>query len=73
MLQRDVGPDLKTAGGASRRDAATGKAVPMIDERIAVSAPDIRATNAGPDFESMIGATAASMKSRTRLTAVRSF
>ena len=38
MLQRDVGPDLKTAGGASRRDAATGKAVPMIDERIAVSA-----------------------------------
>jgi hypothetical protein len=33
-----------------------------------VSAPEIRASKAGPDLESMIGATAASMESRTRLT-----
>jgi len=52
VLQRDVGPDLKTAGGASWRDAATAKTVPLIDKRIAVSAREMRASNAGPDFES---------------------
>jgi len=50
-LQRDVGPDLKTAA-APWRDAATAKAVPLIDKRIAVSAREMRASNAGPDFES---------------------
>jgi hypothetical protein len=29
-----------------------GKAVPLIDKRIAVRAPEMRAPNAGPDFES---------------------
>ena len=47
---RRTGP--QDGGRASERDAAMGKAVPLIDRRIALSAREMRASSAGPDFES---------------------